>query len=207
MLKEQKPIAKKYVNLKAGTIVVLGTNGNNGMRLYKDGVLSLSSEDVEKNKAELDRLQQEGFIKEVGMEAKSKPVEIPRTPDVLDQDDDLDPELFVRQKQPDIFNPNPPKRQIVKEADVKKEDDSIPDRVIDTEVKSLPDKEKSVEDGFEGTKRTVSCVANVRDWRKAKKMIEEEINDLNELDIIIDNDHRNTVVEAAKIKKEAVQAK
>jgi len=201
MLKVQKPVYKQYANLKPGTLIVL-----DGFRLYRDGILSVDKDTYDKYKETLEQLEKDKMIQEVGLEAKPKPFEMPRTHDVLDQNDDLDPELFVRQKQPDIFNPNPPQKEVAKE-DVKVEEGTVPDHVIDTEVKSLQDKEKSVEDGFEGTKRTISCVANVRDWRKAKKMIEEEINGIDELNIIIENDHRDSVVEAAKEKKKIVMSK
>ena len=137
-------IVKKFANLKGGTLVILG-----GLRLYKDGVISFNKDDYEKNKAELEKLIVEGFIKEVSIETKPKPFEPQRTPDVLDQDDDLDDEIFVKQKQPNIFSPNPPTKKVEEAATTKTEDgETIPDNVIDASVKSLPNTEKEVEDGY-----------------------------------------------------------
>ena len=57
--------------------------------------------------------------------------------------------------------------------------------------------EKGVEDGFQGQNRKVSCVSAEKDWRKACKMV-EKVNNIYELDVIIDNDHRDAVVKKAK---------
>jgi hypothetical protein len=193
-------MVKKFENLKGGTLVILG-----GLRLYKGGMISFNEDDYEKNKSELQKLVVEGFIKEVELSSKPKSFEPQRTPDVLDQDDDLDPNIFVKQKQPNIFNPNPPEKKLEEEVESKSEDsDTIPDNVIDVAVKSLPDTSKDVEDGYDGKERTITCVSGITDWRKAKQIIENEVKDIGELDKIIKYDHRPTVSMAAAQKKELV---
>jgi len=225
---------RKFKNLKGCTLCVF-----NGYRLYKDGIMSVTLEDCDKNKADLERLLSEGFVEEVSVDTKPEPYMQERTPDVLDQEEEPDEDnLFVQRKQPDIFSLKSPVKAKVEEevadnkiekkaeSKVKKEKgkgkkstvqdeapkvdiaagETIPDNVIDGKPVVMQDTERQVFDGFEGTERTTTCVSHIGNWRDAAVVV-QEMKDITELDRIIKNDTRATVVKAAEErKKELVSA-
>ena len=191
-------IVKKYRNLTEGTLVIL-----EGYRLYRSGIVSINEEDFEKYKRELDRLVKTGYVEEVPFETQAAPFVSKRTRDVLDQDDEPDEDnLFVRQKQPNIFNVNQPVRK--KKAESEKtveekveEQETVKDNVIDARPVTLQEKGQVVEDGFEESGRTISCLEGIENWREQIAVV-QQLKDLNELDIIARSSTFKAVVREAE---------
>lgn len=85
---------------------------------------------------------------------------------------------------------------------VNMDEEDIPATDIDDSVVSLQDKERIIDDGFEGTERKTSAISD-SNWYEAVKVI-KTMKDITELDIIIKNDTRAVVVSEAKKRREAL---
>lgn len=201
---------RAYRNLKQSTLIVWGgKDGKGGISLYKGGVINVSVSDYEKYNGDIESLVARGFIEEVPLGTPSVYMPQEKTRDVLDQDEDPDEDnIFVKQKSPTIWDPNRPtkaKKTETVEEKIEREE-TIPNSDVGGKTVTLPDAGKQVEDGFEGTGRTVSCVSGIENFREARKLT-FELKDLNELDIIIKNDIRPTVVKAAVERKAQLTSK
>ena len=87
---------------------------------------------------------------------------------------------------------------MVKTAEIQTVDpDVIPDSVITGQMGYVHDKSASIEDGYAGTERKISCVSGVSNWRDACKLV-GEVKNTEELEVIIRTDGRPSVVHKAK---------